>query len=111
MAFGKAIGFVREGTDVGGLIQAFHNMAPLAGLVGALPWLMNPILQNPILGRFFMPKAGDGTGTGKIMQVDKAPKEMYSRASHADTFQYRDNMLEHRLKNRHSDYHGDFLSK
>lgn len=69
MAFGEAIGFVQEGRDVGGLIQAFHDMAPLAGLIGALPWLMNPIIKNPLLGRFFMPKPGDGTGTGRIMLV------------------------------------------
>ncbi|KAL9123290.1 MAG: hypothetical protein Q9187_000162 [Circinaria calcarea] len=65
-------------------------MAPLAGLVAALPWLMNPILKSPLVGKFFMPKAGDGTGTGKIML-------------------YRDNMLKHRLENRHSEHHGDFL--
>lgn len=71
MAFGEAVGFVREGRDVGGLIQAFHNMAPLAGLVAALPWLMNPIIKSPLLGRYLMPKPGDGTGTGKIMLVSK----------------------------------------
>ena len=74
MAFGEAIGFVRNGCDIGGLIQAFHNMAPLAGLVAALPWLMNPILKNPVLGKFLMPKAGDRSGTGKIMMVIKASK-------------------------------------
>ena len=71
MAFGEPIGFVRNGRDVGGLIEAFHEMAPLAGLVAALPWLMNPILKNPVLGRFFMPKAGDGSGTGRIMLVSR----------------------------------------
>ena len=72
MAFGEAIGFVRNGCDVGGLIQAFHNMAPLAGLVAALPWILNPILKNAVLGKFIMPKAGDKSGTGKIMLVIKA---------------------------------------
>ena len=72
MAFGEAIGFVRSGCDVGGLIQAFHNMAPLAGLVAALPWLLNPILKNAVLGRFIMPKAGDKSGTGRIMLVLEA---------------------------------------
>lgn len=74
MAFGEAIGFVRNGCDVGGLIQAFHDMAPMAGLVAALPWLMNPILKNPILGKLLIPKAGDRSGTGKIMMVIKASK-------------------------------------
>ena len=74
MAFGEAIGFVRNGCDVGGLIQAFHDMAPMGGLVAALPWLMNPILKNPVLGKFLMPKAGDRSGTGKIMMVIKPSK-------------------------------------
>lgn len=81
MAFGEAIGFVREGRDVGGLIQAFHEMAPLAGLVAALPWLMNPILKNSLLGRFFMPKAGDGTGTGKIMLVSRESRARTASAA------------------------------
>ena len=69
LGFGKAVGFVKEGKDVGGLIQSFHDMAPMAGLVAALPWLMNPILKNPLFKRFMMPKAGDSSGTGKIMKV------------------------------------------
>ena len=69
LGFGSAIGFVREGRDVGGLIQAFHDMAPLAGLVAAIPWVVNPILKNPLLKPWLMPKAGDNTGTGKIMKV------------------------------------------
>ena len=63
---------VREGKDVGGLIQSFHDMAPMAGLVAALPWLMNPILKNPIFKHFMMPRAGDRTGTGKIMKVSSS---------------------------------------
>ena len=69
LGFGRAIGFVKEGRDVNGLIQAFHDMGPLAGLVAALPWLMNPILKNPLFKRYMMPKAGDNTGTGRIMRV------------------------------------------
>ena len=44
-------------------------MAPFAAVVGALPWLARPFLENPITRRFAMPKPGDGTGTGKIMAV------------------------------------------
>ena len=70
LGFGEAVGFVKEGKDVGGLIQSFHDMAPMAGLVAALPWLMNPILKNPLFKRYLMPRAGDNTGTGKIMKVN-----------------------------------------
>ena len=69
LGFGKPVGFVKQGKDVEGLIQSFHDMAPMAGLVAALPWLMNPILKNPLFKHYMMPKAGDNTGTGKIMKV------------------------------------------
>lgn len=69
MAFGKEIGFIEKGKDVGNLIQAFHDMAPMAGLVAALPNLVNPILEAPIIGSYLMPKPGDGSGTGRITQV------------------------------------------
>lgn len=85
MAFGEAIGFVRNGCDVGGLIQAFHDMAPLAGLVAALPWLMNPVLKNSILGKLLMPKAGDRSGTGKIMMVIRASKPGSMNKANAET--------------------------
>lgn len=69
LSFGAPIGFIKHEKDVGGLIQSFHNMAPMAGFVAALPWLMNPILKNPLFKRFLMPRAGDNTGTGTIMKV------------------------------------------
>lgn len=70
VTFGEPIGFVREGKDIGKLLQAFHELAPLAGLIAALPWLMNPLLKNDFFGRrFLMPKAGDSRGGGRIMEV------------------------------------------
>ncbi|OJJ33631.1 hypothetical protein ASPWEDRAFT_741538 [Aspergillus wentii DTO 134E9] len=90
MAFGQNIGFVEQGKDVEGLIQAFHDMAPMAGLVAALPHIVNPLLESWLTDWYFMPTPGDGSGTGKIMQ-------------------YRDNMLKNRLAHRHAKSHGDFL--
>lgn len=69
LAFGQSPDFVKNGKDVENLIENFHNMAPMAGLVAALPHIMNPILNAPVLGNWLMPYSGDGTGTGKIMQV------------------------------------------
>ena len=69
MSFGRNPGFVKNGKDVEGLIQAFHDMAPMAGLVAALPHLVNPVLNSSIFGWYLMPTAGDGTGIGKVMQV------------------------------------------
>lgn len=69
LSFGEPLGFVKEGRDIEDLIENFHDMAPFAAVVGALPWLARPFLENPITRRFAMPKPGDGTGTGKIMAV------------------------------------------
>lgn len=69
LSFGEPLGFVEEGRDIGSLIENFHNMAPFAATVSALPWLARTFLENPITRRFAMPKPGDGTGTGKIMAV------------------------------------------
>ncbi|RAK91925.1 cytochrome P450 monooxygenase [Aspergillus costaricaensis CBS 115574] len=91
LAFGSPVGFVRETRDIGGLIHHFHDMAPLAGFIAALPWLANPIFQNPLFKKYLMPKPGDSTGTGQIMK-------------------FRDDMLEHRLKDRFAEGYDDFLS-
>ncbi|TAQ85503.1 hypothetical protein B7494_g6168 [Chlorociboria aeruginascens] len=91
LAFGAPLGFVRESRDIGGLIQHFHDMSPLAGFIAALPWLANPILKNPISKMFFIPRPGDNSGTGQIMK-------------------FRDDMLRDRLNNRSSEGYDDFLS-
>ncbi|KAF2439288.1 cytochrome P450 monooxygenase [Karstenula rhodostoma CBS 690.94] len=90
MAFGKKVGFVEQGRDIETLIKKFHDMAPMAGIVAAIPNWMNPLLNAPILGDWLMPSPGDGTGTGQIMK-------------------YRDDMLRSRFADRHANVHGDFL--
>lgn len=73
LSFGEPLGFVKEGRDIGDLIGNFHDMAPFAAVVGALPWLARPFLENPLTRRFAMPKPGDGSGTGNIMAVRLVP--------------------------------------
>ncbi|KAI4152527.1 MAG: hypothetical protein L6R39_001786 [Caloplaca ligustica] len=90
LSFGEPLGFVKEGRDIGNLIENFHNMAPFAAVVGALPWLARPFLENPITRRYAMPKPGDGTGTGRIMA-------------------FRDQLLEQRFNDPKSHQSGDFL--
>ncbi|RAK71705.1 cytochrome P450 [Aspergillus fijiensis CBS 313.89] len=90
LSFGEPIGFVSQGRDVENLIANFHQMAPFAAVVGALPWLARPFLENPITRKFFMPKPGDGSGTGKIMA-------------------FRDRLLADRLNNPQAHKQGDFL--
>jgi hypothetical protein len=72
LSFGEPIGFVEQGKDVENLIKNFHDMAPFAAVVGALPWLCKPILEHPLTRRFAMPKPGDSSGTGKIMAVSSS---------------------------------------
>lgn len=69
LSFGEPLGFIKQGCDVENLISNFHDMAPFAAVVAALPWISKPILSHPITKQFFMPKPGDNTGTGKIMAV------------------------------------------
>ncbi|CAG8904564.1 unnamed protein product [Penicillium egyptiacum] len=90
LSFGEPIGFISQGRDVENLIENFHQMAPFAAIVGALPWLARPFLENPITRRYFMPKPGDGSGTGKIMA-------------------FRDRLLAERLNNPKPRQQGDFL--
>lgn len=69
LSFGEPLGFVKGGRDIEHLIGNFHDMAPFAAVVGALPWLARPLIENPVTRRLVMPKPGDGSGTGKIMAV------------------------------------------
>ncbi|RYP36604.1 hypothetical protein DL767_003308 [Monosporascus sp. MG133] len=90
LTFGEPLGFVREARDVSNLIKNFHDMAPFAAVVGALPWLCGPILRSPITKWLFMPRSGDSSGTGKIMA-------------------FRDNLLKARLEDPQAHHKGDFL--
>ena len=108
MAFGAPLGFVRESRDIGGLIQHFHDMSPLAGFIAALPWLANPLLKNPIAKYFFIPRPGDSTGTGQIMKVGHSKKPVENMLI---LQKFRDDMLRDRLKDRSADGFDDFLSK
>ncbi|KAJ2996755.1 hypothetical protein NUW58_g869 [Xylaria curta] len=90
LSFGEPLGFVRGARDVSNLIKNFHDMAPFAAVVGALPWLCEPILQNPITKWLFTPRPGDNSGTGKIMA-------------------FRDALLNERLRDPKAHHKGDFL--
>ncbi|KAK1634586.1 cytochrome P450 monooxygenase [Colletotrichum phormii] len=90
LSFGEPLGFVREARDVSNLIKNFHDMAPFAAVVGALPWLCAPFLHSPITKWLFMPRPGDSSGTGKIMA-------------------FRDALLNERLRDPKAHHKGDFL--
>lgn len=62
-------GMVASESDVRGLISNWHRMFKLGGLVGTLPWLVHPIINAPVLRRYFMPQKGQASGSGYIMSV------------------------------------------
>ena len=69
LSIGEPVGFIKEARDVENLIGDFDKMAPFVAVVGSLPWIIRPIMENPIGRWLFIPRPGDGTGTGRIMAV------------------------------------------
>lgn len=69
LIFGKKIGFIDEGRDVHGLLNAFRGSVWFLGLMAMFPYLLDPIVKLPIIRRFALPHSGDKRGVGKIMKV------------------------------------------
>ncbi|KAF2799617.1 cytochrome P450 monooxygenase [Melanomma pulvis-pyrius CBS 109.77] len=76
LTLGRALGFVREGCDVGNLIKNFHSMAPYAAIVYALPWLCAPVLRSAFLRNIFLPnKMADQAATDKLTEFQTSLAE------------------------------------
>ena len=69
LIYGEPVGMVEQGRDVDGLINEWHSIFTLGGLVATLPWLVHPIISNRLLKRFFMPSKGNSKGSGHVMTV------------------------------------------
>ena len=69
LIFGKKIGFIDEGRDVDGLLDAFRGSVWFLGLMAMFPYLLHPIIKLPIIKNFALPHSGDKRGVGKIMKV------------------------------------------
>ena len=69
LIFGKKIGFIDEGRDVDGLLDAFRGSVWFLGLMAIFPYLLHPIVKLPIIKNFALPHSGDNRGVGKIMKV------------------------------------------
>ena len=67
IGFGAPIGFVDSGTDVGGLIQGFHDGLPAFGLLARL-WPFTYAVKRTFLGNFLVAKPEDQTGIGMLMR-------------------------------------------
>jgi len=72
LGFGEAMGFVREGQDVGGLIKCFHYALPAIGSLARLP-----ILTKAVVGwDWVTAKPTDKYGLGPVMAVSNSPHKI-----------------------------------
>ena len=69
LIYGEPAGFVAQEKDVNALIESWHDMFRLGGLVATLPWLIHPLITSWPLKRYLMPHKGQSRGSGAIMSV------------------------------------------
>ncbi|RPA86367.1 cytochrome P450 [Ascobolus immersus RN42] len=75
VAFGKPLGFIEAGSDVGQLVENFHRSLPAAGVMVRAHWLADLLVKIPGF-TYLMPKSGDTVGVGALMTFrDKLIKE------------------------------------
>jgi len=68
IAFGAPFGFVETGTDVGGLIQGFHDGLPFFAIMGRLHPFTSWIKETWVGENFFMPKPEHQSGIGALIR-------------------------------------------
>ena len=54
---------VTAGQDVDKLISEWHKMFTMGGLLATLPWLVKPIISNPVLKPLLMPSHSHPTNS------------------------------------------------
>jgi hypothetical protein len=67
IGFGAPFGFVESESDVGGLIQGFHDGLPAFGLMARL-WPATEMIKKTPLGKFFVARPEHPTGIGALMR-------------------------------------------
>ncbi|RDW73285.1 hypothetical protein BP6252_07192 [Coleophoma cylindrospora] len=80
VGFGKALGFIEKGEDVGGLIAAFHAGMPIAGLMARL-YPLTEWVKSTWVGKYLVASPEQDFGIGILMQwrdklVDGRKQEM-----------------------------------
>ena len=68
VAFGAPFGFVESGTDVGGLIQGFHDALPIFGFMARLYPFTNFMKKTWLGKRYLVAKPEDQSGMGTLMR-------------------------------------------
>ncbi|KXH47883.1 hypothetical protein CNYM01_01401 [Colletotrichum nymphaeae SA-01] len=62
LTFGKPLGFLDHGQDVGDVMLSLEKMVDYAGMIGQIPWLDHLFIKNPIKRKF------GGGSTGAVAQ-------------------------------------------
>ncbi|KAG7057536.1 cytochrome P450 [Colletotrichum scovillei] len=62
LTFGKPLGFLDQGQDVGDVMLSLEKMVDYAGMIGQIPWLDHLFIKNPIKRKF------GGGSTGAVAQ-------------------------------------------
>lgn len=68
IGFGAPFGFVDSGSDVGGLIQGFHDGLPAFGLMARLHPFTTWIKNTWVGEKYLVAKPEDQTGIGTLMR-------------------------------------------
>jgi cytochrome P450 len=80
IGFGAPFGFVKSGSDIGGLIQGFHDGLLPFGLMARL-WPFTDFIKRTFLGKYLVAKPSDNSGIGTLMRfrdklLDERQKEL-----------------------------------
>jgi cytochrome P450 len=67
IGFGAPFGFIDSGSDVGGLIQGFHDGLLPFGLMARL-WPFTNFIKKTPLGKYLVAKPEDNSGIGMLMR-------------------------------------------
>ncbi len=68
IGFGAPFGFVETGTDVGNLIQGFHEGMPIAGVLFRLYPFTNLLRKTWLGQKYLVGKPEDRSGIGMVMR-------------------------------------------
>lgn len=68
IAFGEPFGFVETGTDVGGLIQGFHDGFPFFAALNRLHPFTNWVRETWVGEKYFVAKPEHRSGIGRVMR-------------------------------------------
>jgi len=69
LLYGRPVGMIEQGRDVDNLIESWHDMFTMGGLVATLPWLVHPVITSWLFKDYLMPRKGHKGGSGHIMSV------------------------------------------